>query len=311
MYILHNVFYFLDLSSILASIIYNIYKKHFDNWFLVGLPIFCALLICPIATILKIRIFFQKKNPLKEEADLYNSLYYFISLFEISLQTLPSLFIQIKYDTNVYLQASRLITAVLYICMAVARFFVWRKRHFSTPGLYINTIAFELMFSLYIAHRLIILLLLWQKNTATFVFITIIHMLFGLCHSLDEWSHGPFGNGNILSKTERNVLNGLTFTVVYPITHVFFYLKILKPQKWWALFFYTTVFFEHIIIIFLYFNKTTIISAVMAALAFLSYSTHIFYNSYYSDVPILRQGQGQGQQQEPEELAKKYMYLAY
>jgi hypothetical protein len=104
-----------------------------------------------------------------------------------------------------------------------------------------------------------------------------------VCHSIDEFGNAPFGDGRILTATERTAFNALTLFFVYPVAHVVLYLKILKPHKWWAIFFYTIVLIEHVLIMGLYYRDKAIVAAFMTALAFLSFSTHIFYNAFYTD----------------------------
>lgn len=244
-----------------------------------SLVIFLLIATFPLSLILKLRVFF---SPSTADADQKRALYYFISLAELCARTLPVLVLQIGVTSDA-IALARYATAMPNVCMICARFLVWRRQRFLAVFDSGATLVFEASFSAYLAHRIFILLLLFTINLNGFIMLVVIHAIFGACHSLDELADEPFGEGRILTSVERKLFNTLTLFPIYPVMSVLMYVKILKPDRWWAIFYYVVVLSEHVCIILLYFHDLTEVSSILLALAFITFACHILYSNYYAD----------------------------
>lgn len=283
MMIIHTLAYALELFGVVVTCV-----MAFDTQAKTATSLVLLLLVAtlPMALILKLRVFVART--VNTNFAQKHSLYYFISLAELCVRTLPVLVFQTytMRDHNLVI-LGRYITAMPNICMICAKFTVWRKRRFLVSSeaakTSSSTIVFELVLALYLAHRVFILLMLAIMNVNCFIMLVVVHAAFGACHSLDELADEPFGEGRVLSPLERKIFNALAVFPVYPVMSVFMYMKILKPEKWWAIFFYVIILSEHVCIILIYFNELTIIASILLALSFVTFACHIIFSNYYAD----------------------------
>ena len=234
----------------------------------------------------------QQQEPRKQTQE--QAIYYFITLTETCLQTLPSLFvhlyvISVTPDVNLLIRKNvilcvRLLFSTMLVGYTITQFYVWRNKVYKVvPASKITMVMFKITFILYIIERIGILALLLVFNPILFVQLAAFHILFGICHSLDEFTEPPFGHGNLLTSVEKKLYNCLTLLVLYPIINVISYLKILNPSRWWSVFFFVVVFFEHSILFNLYGQVPILYVMIYTVFSTFVCLSNILYTSIYFD----------------------------
>lgn len=225
------------------------------------------------------------------------AIYYFITLAETCLQTIPSLFIHVYviYNTpdklvvnkNVIL-CVRIAVATILVGFTITQFYVWRNKVYQiVSASKITMIMFKFTFVLYIVERIGVLSMVLLVDPILFVQLFTFHVLFGICHSLDEFTEPPFGQGNLLTSFEKKLYNFLTLLILYPIINLITYLKILNPSRWWSIFFFVIVFLEHTILFNLYVKTHYLYVMMYTVLSTFICLSNIIYTTIFFDIKPL------------------------